>query len=77
MSLNKYYLFSYSCTKYCKTLSAISCQKNVYFEKMRNFVQTWFLIDTKMMRNLVQKKHFVLISETKLIWKKIEHIIKQ
>ena len=26
---------------------------------MRNFVQSWFCIDTKMMRNCVQKSHFV------------------
>ena len=26
---------------------------------MRNFVQTWFRIDTQIMQNFVQKSHFV------------------
>ena len=38
---------------------AISCKKKIYFEKMRNFVQTWFRNDTKIMRNFVQNSHFV------------------
>ena len=31
---------------------------------MRNFVQKWFCIDTKLMRNFVQKSHFVQKHET-------------
>ena len=31
---------------------------------MRNFVQNWFRIDTKMMRNFVQKNHLVQNHET-------------
>ena len=48
MSSNKYYFFSYSCAKPCKNY-------DFYFVLIRNFVQTWFRIDTKMMRNFVQK----------------------
>ena len=34
---------------------AMSCKENMYFEWMRFFEQTWFSIDTKMMRNFEQK----------------------
>ena len=34
-------------------------RKFIYFEWMRNFVQNWFRIDTKMMRNFAQKSYFV------------------
>ena len=39
-------------------------KKIIYFEWMRNFVQNWFRIDKKMMRNFVQKSHFVQNHET-------------
>ena len=38
--------------------------KNIYFELMRNFVPNWFRMDTKMMRNFVQKSPFVQNHET-------------
>ena len=38
--------------------------KNIYFEKLRNFVQIWFRIVTKLMQNFVQKSHFVQKRET-------------
>ena len=51
--------------------SAISCKKrNIYFEWMRYFVQIWFHIDTKMMRNLVQKK-VISCKNSKLLHKRI------
>ena len=37
---------------------------DINFVIIRNFVQNWFRIDTKMMRNFVQKKHFVQNHET-------------
>ena len=56
------------CTITCKNdlyLYAIS-RKNydLNFAFMRNFVQNWFRIDTKMMRNFVQKNHLVQNHET-------------
>ena len=39
-------------------------KKFIYFERMRNFVKNWFRIDTKMMRNLMLKSHFVQNHET-------------
>ena len=58
-------LFSYSCTKSCTNydfyyvfIRKFVKIKNIYFEWMRNFVQAWFRIDAKMMRNFVQKMSF-------------------
>ena len=33
-------------------------EKFIYFKWMRNFLQNWFRIDTKIMQNFVQKKSF-------------------
>ena len=52
--------FLYSCAKPCKDYDFYYVfirnfvPKNIYFEWLRNFVQTWFRIDKKMMRNFVQ-----------------------
>ena len=35
-------------------------KKIIQFEWIRNFVQNWFCINTKMMRNFMQKSHLML-----------------
>ena len=39
-------------------------KKQIQLEWMHNFVHTWFRIDKKMMRNFVQKNHFLQNRET-------------
>ena len=41
-------------------------EKNIYLNLMRNFVQTWFCIDTKMMRAKLCVKKFISCKNAKL-----------
>ena len=45
------WLILYSCV--------ISCKNDFFFEWKRTFMQNWLCIDTELMRNFVQKSHFV------------------